>query len=191
LELAGLRAGHPLIATNSSPEPDSTPRPRGCDSSGRSAMAQERTSRLCGPGPSPGAAPSRRRHDFQSCALPTELPRRGADASDSHAARRRPGGSLRVGVPAPQRRQGVDGSPAGEPGPLPDLEMQVGAERVAGVSDVPDALAGTHGLAPADADRALAQVVEDVVAVGPRAVDHDVVAGAGAVGSSPRHARID
>src|ERR1700710_729085 len=84
---------------------------------------------------------------------------------------------LRPGVPAQEVGERVDGVAAGPPGAFPDLEVQVGADRVPRVADLSDHLSRQHVLALAHERGARAQVCVEVVAAGSVPVEGDVVAG--------------
>ena len=89
--------------------------------------------------------------------------------------------SLTLDYPGPvfKQRQRVDRVAAHVPAAHPDLEVQVGAGRLAGGADLADrARRGARELAHEDLNRARAQVHEDEVVVLAVAVDHHVVAGA-------------
>src|SRR3954471_18107119 len=112
---------------------------------------------------------NRGHHDFQSCALPTELSRRAAPRV---ALAGRPGPGL-------QQRQRVDRRrPRDLPAARPDLEVQVRAGRVPRAADAADLLPGADAVAALDELGARLQVHEDVIpALG--VADDEVVAGAG------------
>src|SRR4051812_4387674 len=105
---------------------------------------------------------NRGHHDFQSCALPTELSRRGR---------------VSLAVPCAQLGERIDEVAARSPASDPDLEVEVRAARVARVAHAAEGRAGGDGGALRDRERVgLAVGEEEVAAVG-RAHD-DVVAGA-------------
>src|SRR3954464_10134755 len=90
-------------------------------------------------------------------------------------ARRPDASGLRV--PGLERVQRIEGDAAPVPGTVPELEVQMAAVGAPGVADVADQRPGPHAVTRVD-ERGVAKVHVDVVHVGARAVDDDVIPGA-------------
>src|SRR5581483_5627784 len=127
---------------------------------------------------------NRGHHDFQSCALPAELSRRGRRcyrvASDpSRTPGRPPAATLGARFfPGFQVGQGVDRMAAGcLPAAYPHLEVQMRRGRITGLTGTAHLLARGDRLAFGDGERARLAVREHEVEADQRVLD-DVVAGA-------------
>src|SRR5437764_14017938 len=88
-----------------------------------------------------------------------------------------------AGEPALEVRERIDRMPAVVPVRGPDLEVEVGPERVAGMADVADQLTGRDGVAGRHERGGVEVHIHVVEPVGTS--DHDVVPGAAGLVGAP------